>query len=192
MNDFFVSPRFRGSELAGATVERKVDAFEDQMRGWLLDHARVIASNSQPLGQHAGFAILALCLVYVESIACFLKGETSDEKSRKFFDLGLTAVFPDLHAGDLAAFSKEFYRQVRCGLLHQGLTRGKVAITKGASAALAVSLDGAKTLQHAIIDPWLFLAHVEAHLHGYVARLRDPLEKDLRAAFEKWFDSRAA
>ena len=191
MSDFYVSPRFRASELAGATVERKIEAFEDQTRGWLLEHARLIASNAGPSGQHAGFAILALCLVYVESIACFLRGETSDNKSREFFDAGLTAVFPDLNPDDLAAFSREFYRQVRCGLLHQGLTRGKVAITKGATAALALSLDGSKALQHAVIDPWLFLAHVEAHLAGYVGRLRNLAEKDLRAAFEKWFDARA-
>jgi hypothetical protein len=128
----------------------------------------------------------------VESIACFLRGETSDNKSREFFDVGLTAVFPDLNPGDLAAFSREFYRQLRCGLLHQGLTRGKVGITKGATAALAVSLDASNALQQAVIDPWLFLAHVEAHFSAYVGRLRDPSEKDLRAAFEKWFDSRAA
>jgi hypothetical protein len=157
-----------------------------------LDHARLLATNPDASGQHAGFAVLALCLVYVESIACFLRGETSDNKSREFFDAGLTAVFPDLDPADLAAFSREFYRQVRCGLLHQGLTRGKVAITRGASAALAVSLDASQALQQATIDPWLFLAHVEAHLSGYVARLRNPAEKDLRAAFETWFDSRAA
>lgn len=191
MTDFFVSPRFRASELAGASIERKVDAFEDQMRGWLLAHARVVADNPSSSGQHAGFAILALCLVYVESIACFLRGETSDNKSREFFDLGLMAVFPDLNQTDLAAFSHEFYRQVRCGLLHQGLTRGQVGITRGAAAALTVSLDASEALQQAIIDPWLFLNHVEAHFSGYAGRLREPSETGLRAAFEKWFDSRA-
>ena len=192
MIDFYVSPRFRASELVGASIERKVEAFEDQMWGWLLDHARLVASNPTTSGQHAGFAILALCLVYVESIACFLRGETSDNRSREFFDEGLTAVFPELNPRDLAVFSRDFYRQVRCGLLHQGLTRGKIGITKGAAAALAVSLDASKGLHQAIIDPWLFLAHVERHFRLYVGRLRDPSEKDLRAAFERWFDSRAA
>jgi hypothetical protein len=192
MSDFFVSPRFRASDLAGASIEKKIDAFEDQTRGWLLDHAGLVASNSGPAGQHAGFAILALCLIYVESIACFLQGETSDKKSREFFDVGLTAVFGDLDPVGLTAFSREFYRQVRCGLLHQGLTRGKVSITRGASVALAISLDGSKTLQQAIIDPWLFLAHVDAHFCRYVVRLRDPSETNLRAAFENWFDLRAA
>lgn len=177
--------------MADASLEKKIDVFEDQMRGWLLDHAHCVASNSTTSGQHAGFTILALCLVYVESIACFLRGETSDNKSREFFDVGLTAIFSDLSPVNLAAFSREFYRQVRCGLLHQGLTRGKVAITRGTSAALAISLDSTNTLQQAVIDPWLFLQHVDAHLTMYLAQLRDPEQHDVRNAFERWFDARA-
>jgi hypothetical protein len=195
MNDFFVSPRFRASDLAGASLERKIAIFESQVDGWLLSHARFLASSANPQGQHAGFAILTLCLVYVESIACFLKGETSDGKARKFFDFGMTSIFTDLKPEVLQAFSNEFYRQVRCGLLHQGLTRGKVAITKGAVVALAITTipaGAAESLQQVIIDPWLFLAHVDAHFRQYVGRLRDPGEAALRSAFEKWFEARAA
>jgi hypothetical protein len=39
MADFAVSPRFRANDLVGATIERKIDVFQDQVQGWLLDHA---------------------------------------------------------------------------------------------------------------------------------------------------------
>jgi hypothetical protein len=192
MGDFFVSPTFCTSDLAGASLEKKIDIFESQVDGWLLSQAQVLASSANPQSQHAGFSILALCLVYVESIACFLKGATSDGKAKEFFDFGMTSIFTDLKPAVLAAFSKEFYHQVRCGLLHQGLTRGKVAITKDAGAALAISVDAVGALQRVIIDPWLFLTHVDAHFRQYMGRLRNTSEFGLRSAFEKWFEARAA
>ena len=87
--------------------------------------------------------------------------------------------------------SRELYRQVRCGLLHQGLTRGKVAITRGASQPMVVSTD-AGGVQQVLIDPWSFLSHVETHFANYVCDLRNPANLNLRVAFESWFDGRAA
>jgi len=192
MIDIFISPRFRAADLVGASIEQKIDVFADQAQGWLIDQANVLASNSAPVGQHAGYAILALCVVYVESIACFIKGATSDNKSREFFDFGLTEVFTDLKPSDLSIFSKEFYREVRCGLLHEGMPRGKISITRGANSALVIMTDSTdNTLKHAEIDPWAFLAHVESHFSKYIQRLKAPAEVALRVAFERWFDSRA-
>src|SRR5260370_42390441 len=125
MIDIAISPRFRLSDLDGANLDRKVEIFADQTQGWLIDQAKLLASNTSPQGQHAGYAVLTLCAVYIESIACFLKGASSDNRSREFFDYGLTQVISDLSASDLDVFSKDFYREMRCGLLHQGLPRGK-------------------------------------------------------------------
>jgi hypothetical protein len=192
MSEVFISPRYKASDLLGASLERKVDVFADQTQGWLLDQAKVLASSVLPTGQHAGYAVLALCVVYVESIACFLKGASSDNKSREFFDFGLTHVFTDLNQTDLNAFSKEFYREVRCGLLHQGLPQGKISITRGAQSALAIVTDSTtNALRHAVIDPWIFLMHVETHFSAYMQRMKDPNEAALRVAFETWFEARA-
>ncbi len=194
MGDFFVSPNYRLTQVGGADIAKKIDIFEDQMNGWLLTQARMLASAHNPGEQHAGYAILALCFVYVEGIACFIKGESSNHKSQEFFQFGMEQIFFDLDKYPrkiLDMFSNEFYGQARSGLLHQGLTRGKIAITKNARNALCASYDLQANINQIVVDPWLFLNYVEKHFSAYLSLLRNPREESKRTNFEKWFDQRA-
>ena len=188
MSEIAISPRFVSTDAQGATLDRQIDIFEDQVQGWLLDQAKVLAAA----GQNAGFSILTLLLTYVEGIACFLEGMTSKNQSGRFFQIGLEAIFPELTTQTAQAFHDEFYAQVRCGLLHEAMTRGKVQITRGASHAIRATLDASGTPALIVLEPWRFLESVEAHFRAYTARLRDPAEGDLRRKFETWFNARAA
>jgi hypothetical protein len=192
MTEVAVSPHFSVTDLSGADLPQKIDIFADQMRGWLLDHADVLASAANPHSQHAGFAILTILSVYAESIACFIKGATSDKHSQEFFTFGLGQIFPGFDDSTLKALQKDFYRQVRCGQLHQGLVRGKVSIVRGGTAAIVVNRDSVGNPVAIQIDPWVFLMHAKQHFDLYLATLRDPNRTLERRNFEAWFDTRAA
>jgi len=186
-----ISPKFTSVDLVGATLDKKIEIFEDQTHGWLLDHARVLASSAGPEGPRAGFAILTLLLVYVESIACFIKGQTSDGKSGKFFAFGMEQIFPGFVTKTPPGFPKDFYSQVRCGQLHQALVRGKVSIGRNQQAAVVgenLDVDGIPSAIR--VDPWIFLNHVQTDFIGYLATLRDTTRAVERGNFEKWFDAR--
>jgi hypothetical protein len=131
-------------------------------------------------------------LTYVEAIACFIRGESSDRRSPEFFKFGLENIFPELSAQNIAAFAKDFYREVRCGLLHQAMTRGRVLIVRAQALAIQATVGSDGSSLHIQLDPWTFLAHVLKHFEGYVAQLRDPSQHELRQNFERWFEARAA
>jgi len=190
MSVVFISPNHVSTDLIGASVETKLDVFEDQVRGWLLNHAYALASNSYPASKHAGIPILALCLVYVEAIACFINGQTSDGNSGGFFKDGLIAIFPE-NSSTLQKYSKDFYRQVRCGLIHQGMTRWRIGISQDAPNAIEI-YDPNGVFEFAMINPWVFLDRVNQHFTGYAADIRNPANTTLRNNFENWFDNRPA
>jgi hypothetical protein len=190
MSVVFISPQHVLTDLDGASVERKLDVFEAQVRGWLLDHAYALANNSYAASKHAGIPILALCLVYVEAIACFINGETSDGKSKAFFKDGLIAIFPE-HSSAFQTYSGDFYREVRCGLIHQGMTRAKIGICQDAPNPIEI-YDASGVFEFAMINPWLFLDRVNQHFTGYVADVRNPANTTSRNNFENWFDNRPA
>ena len=134
---------------------------------------------------------MALCLVYVESIACFIKGETSDTRSKRFFKDGLIDIFPESRS-DLTTYSDDFYREVRCGLLQQGMTCGKIGISQGTLLPIEIHHDSVASFEFAMINPWLFPDRVKKHFDRYLNDLRNPANVDLRHKFERWFEGRPA
>jgi hypothetical protein len=101
-----VSPNFTSVDLKSIDLSMKIDIFEDQMNGWFLDHVELLASPTNPKAQHAGFAILTFAAIYVESIACFIKGSTSDGKSSEYFTFGMGQIFAGFARFDADSFIK--------------------------------------------------------------------------------------
>src|SRR5574341_1053402 len=162
MSVVYVSPRHVSSDLAGASIEKKLEVFEAQVKGWLLDHAEALSSSQYSASQHAG-------------------------KSKTFFKDGLVAIFPE-NTPDLNKYSDDFYREVRCGLIHQGMTRGKIGISRDAPSPIQINQDPAGAFQFAMINPWLFLARVKQHFDCYLVDVRNPANTILRSSFETWFE----
>ena len=182
---YAISPRFRLEDLEGATFEKLVEIFKDQMMGWLIEPANHLKSQ-----QHAGFAILAIVLSYFEPIGQFLEGKRGD--SQKQFALGLRAVFPDLDKAEFDALVGELYQQLRCGMFHRGITREKVVISPASDHAFAIEMNDKASLGRIVVTPVNLMQHLEQHLNRYVAQLLDPANVELRANFLKWFANRAS
>jgi hypothetical protein len=104
-----------------ATFERKVEVFEHQMNGWILDHAAGLAATTYPHRQHAGMAILMLVSSYFEAVTCFLRGESNEGKSKAFFKDGFVTVFFDLdtsHCGPRHEQSRRSSAESAWGTVH--------------------------------------------------------------------------
>lgn len=197
-----VSPKYTLDKLSRGRLEDKVDVFEDQVMGWVLDHARALTSESYEASQHCGIAVLMLSCSYFESIAAFKRGEWSKNRSAEFFRDGLAEVFPDIVAAAkeedpenweqvFKDFAGTFYDDLRCGLFHDAAIRCRIIIKPKSNLELVIDTTNHRVAT-IIIDPAQFLAQIEKHFRSYVVALRDPKETGLRSNFEQEFDRRAS
>jgi hypothetical protein len=178
-----ISPHFVESKLAGGRIEDMIDVFEDQMLGWLVEPAKMMGRS-----QHSGFAMLAVTLAYFEPLGQFLEGKAGSSEAQ--FTLGMKAVFPAMAAADPRLF-KELYNQLRCGMFHRGITKGKVRVVRG--TMYQFSFQGStEDVEQINVDPWRLLTAVELHIREYVGQLRSGTDENLRQNFVKWFSLRAA
>ena len=159
-----MSPHFESSKLRSGLLEDKIDVVEDQMTGWLFDHARFLASPANPNAQHAGFAILSIIGSYFEAIASYIRGQSSESQSLKFFAYGFVEVFPTLPLWieqqgvpnpqkELETIAREYYKEVRCGLFHEAMTRGRVVIVSGDLDPLQMYFDTSRQVVRIQINP---------------------------------------
>lgn len=177
----WISRHYSDSHLVDSTFETRVAIYEDQIRGWFHDQARILEKNSD----HAGFVLLLVSLAYVEAYAIFMRGEDSKNKSAEFFREGFKDVFnpQGQPASMIDRAIDALYAEVRCGLFHTGMPRGKVILGRYKNP-VRIELD--RTGQDVVIwiDPHGMLEQIETHLSSYVTRLRDPKENELRENFD--------
>jgi len=75
-----------------------------------------------------GFSIMASCCLLIEAVQSFKNGwETSDKKSEKAFKEFLQS---EKNFKDFNKKEKDFYKNIRCGILHQGETTGGWKISR--------------------------------------------------------------
>jgi hypothetical protein len=184
-----VSPKYTTDKLKSGKIEDRIDVFEDRIKGWFLDHATALTGSS-----NAQFAILQLSLSYFETYAIYKRGEDSEGQSKKFFVSAFLEVFP--YSGPVGdpfpvppdfreKLADDFYRAVRCGLFHSGMTGYKVLLGESSKAITVSVHKPTGTVEAIIIDPAKFVDEIRAHFDVYLSRLRDASKADLRANFTK-------
>lgn len=76
----------------------------------------------------SGFSIMANCCLLIETLESFKKGwENSDKKSNLAFNYFLKS---EPNFNEFSKISNEFYKNVRCGILHQGETTAGYRINR--------------------------------------------------------------
>jgi hypothetical protein len=196
-----ISPKFTQAKLDSGKLEDKIDVFEDQITGLLLQHAEALCAARYTERAYAGYAVLAIVSSYFEAIESYHSGESSEGKSKRFFRRGFLRVFPDLPAtlqsqghsspAQLAEdVADEVYDQLRCGLFHEALVKHRL-ILRDDTAPLGFMIGKAKGDVCSIVaDPPKFVSAIKEHFRVYMAALRNPAETTLRANFEREFDRR--
>ena len=130
-----------------------------------------------------GFAQMLIVLSIFEMIGKYRAGFVDEGSSAKYFKEGLRWTFHEISDAEIALL-KTFYKSVRCGLYHAGMTRPNVYLVSGMPGSFGFM---AKTNMLAI-DPDLFVDDVRIRFNAYASELRNPENSDLRLAFERCFD----
>ena len=111
-----------------------------------------------------GFTMMAVSCLMIESLESFCQGwENSNGRSKRAF-----CHFFDSHSqfDSFRGHSAQFYKNVRCGILHQAETTGGWKITREKTAPLFAP---APSLT---INATLFLQHLRAVLNGFYDGLK--------------------
>jgi hypothetical protein len=159
-----------------ADWETALAIFQDRINTRYFEHIdRIIKHRT------SGFAVLTLDCALIETLEQFRQGteETPRKQGEKYFVSFLTGTsFKDHVNPEQASL---FYRNIRCGLLHQG--EAKSSLVKRNTALPLISF----TEDHkgVIVNAKAFHAQLRKTVYEYSDLLRKPDSTKERAAFRK-------
>ncbi len=178
---FKISPNYTETKLANPSFDDLVDVYEDRVRGWLIDSARILNTH-----EHAGFGVLQVVLAYFEGHSIFYRGENSRHHSLEFFRDGFLSAFPDIRnfpQDIIDEIVEVLYFDGRCGLYHTGMARRRIALVDGESV-FRVWIDPlTNSVSRIDVDRHRLVQEIDEHLATYIAQLRDPAKNTLRSKF---------
>jgi hypothetical protein len=165
-----------------------VDIFEDRMNGRFFNQIKILENNNDGNSAlFAGFAIIALDCMLIETLEQFIKGRIRTGQgmdANAFYDFFQRSV-------KFAAFfdnmpkAKIFYQQIRCGLLHQAQTKKKSIIHIKNSSNLLEWIDSTKHDDGISINRKLFHREIIEVFQDYCLQLRAPKSMRLKANFRR-------
>ncbi len=198
--NMWISWKHEDSDFAGQlTLEQKVDVFYEQTLGWQLHIADLVANGGLTLGefksgrnvykvpsiQHSGFAVLQICLSYIELIGSLV--QATRQSPTKTFEAGLRAIPGLIDASQInPTLSSRLYDAARCGLYHEGRTRPGVRLSQPRDEnAIAFN----RCTGEIVISPERLPKVLKAHLEQFRVELLDKTKLMLRARFEQRFNT---
>ena len=155
---------------------------EDAVNGWFLNQARHFALEDG----HSGFVILQIVISQIEGIEQYCSGESSRGKSLDFFKKGMKRIYKLTDMDD--PWLGTLYEECRCGLFHDGMTRGGIVISPDSPlfevSQLKSNADGVPATR-VVINPWKLLSVFVDFFTRYMTELKDPTNKEMREKFER-------
>ena len=160
--------------------QRGINMLEDRIQSRFLDVINLIEREI-----YAGFAVLALDCLLIETLQQFREGvfETPCGQSESYFTSFLTQGSFGRYFDEKMA--KTFYRQIRCGVLHQAEVKGSSRILIRRGTPLVKYTNDRKGL---VINRKLFHQQLIHEFEDYINRLRQPSNQELRVNFKKKMD----
>ena len=158
--------------LAGRIHERFIEP---------IDYLIAAEEPKSAIERRFGFAVLAIDCLLVETLGAFIDGlEDTDRKSGPTFCKFLTTrpLFSAYFTENLA---NRFYKEFRCGILHQAEVGGESKVWSVGPLVQVVD-------DRIIVNRNKFHEQLKAEFENYLAELRDPKNADLRKNFCKKMD----
>ena len=161
-----------------------VQIFEGRIHERYIEPIDYLIAAEEPkpyIERRFGFTVLAVDCLLIETLGAFLDGLTDTiGMSSPTFCKFLTSrpLFSVDFTDDLA---KRFYKDFRCGLLHQAEIGGE---SKVWSVGPLIRIEG-KAL---IVNRNKFHERLKVEFQSYLADLRDPTNINLRAMFKTKMD----
>jgi hypothetical protein len=163
-----------------ASWECAVKMLKDRLETRYLEHIRCLLPMKT-----SGFAVLALDCALIETMEQFKRGArtTPYGKGKEYFVSFLTSSkFTEHFTAERAVI---FYKQIRCGLLHQSEAGEKSRIKRGGSLPLVSDTEDKKSL---ILNKNLFHELLEEEIELYYADIRSGATPERRRNFRKKMD----
>jgi len=136
--------------------ETKIDIYKDKINGWFFNYGDNLLNDN-----NSGFILLQISIGQIEGWQQYKRGESSYGKSAKFFKEGLKEVF-DMKNNDHDTELEKFYKEVRCGLFHDGFTKNRVFIDNDFKNPIEFYED------HILISPRKFYKRVKEKINEYI------------------------
>jgi hypothetical protein len=193
--DWQVTPKHLLSDFAlPLSVDDKITIFFERVDGWQLNIADQIINGlrdendkviTEPIADSA-YAVLNIVLSFFEMLAKYEEGYANKWKSKYYFKKGVKFVFPELtqHPFHLVDHLLTLlYEGTRCMLYHCQSTDPQVFLRNDIAGAIGLTRAG-----RMVINPQILVPRLRRYFKGYVKRLRNFDNIQLRMNFEKRFD----
>jgi len=170
---------------ASADWDKAVDILAARIRDRYIqpvDFLIAAEENKPPSERRYGFTVLAIDCLLVETLAAFIEGlEDTDGESKRIFRsfLRTRKQFAADFSNDEIA--NKFYKQFRCGILHQAETGGSSRVWS-VGPLLWVNGDSITVNRNKFHDS------LKEEFQTYLTELRDPKNSTSRSNFRKKMD----
>lgn len=168
-----ISPRYRVSDWRRAMESDdwtlRIDIFKDRITGRFLEPIELIEKDVN-IGNFAGFSIMALDCLLVETLSQFYQGidETPRDHQKQFWIFFRGSDYFKPHfTRRLAGI---FYSHIRCGLLHQAQTKNGTLI-RADQETMIKSASGAPA-NGIIVDRIRFHDALKKEISTYISKLK--------------------
>jgi hypothetical protein len=152
--------------------------YEQEVKGWFLDCAeKLLSSKREKLKLANGLVVLMICFSYFEGVEQYKQGESSDRQSGKFFRESIHKIYPGKYSD---AQINHLHDQTRCGLFHDGMTRGKVVFAYQFNEA--IYFDTNDVIK---INPEILLKDIKKDFDDFINELKNKNSIDARDKFKK-------
>ncbi len=168
------------------SFDEKLNHFGGSVRHDVLDAARNSLAHDPPFY----LAAVRQLAVYFEMIGKYVHGVEHDGQSEHFFKEGCREVIKVTRPHRTVVSDSDlerFYELVRCGAYHGAVPSFKVRFEPNDSTFALLTAEPPAP-EHVVLSPLGLLRIIEKHFDDYMAKLRDPANKELRANFEKRID----
>ena len=172
---YLVIDERENTRLDPTDVFDKIIIYERQTKGWFLEPTlRMVRYKPQ----NKGFLVLMSCLSYVEATQQYIEGEESNNRSKQTFVRGVHRLYPDQFSNQEI---ESLYNQGRCGIFHEGMTRGQIIINSDFEDSITF------TAQDIKINPKKFLKDLIDDFNKFIIVLKN--NEEARNKFDRLFSN---
>lgn len=153
----------------------KIKIYKRQVYDWFLTPATNLVKYKP---KNKGFIVLMICLSHLEGVEQLRRGRSSRGRSEEFFIQAMGRLYPSEFRNDQLA---NFYKEARCGLFHDGMTRGMIIVNND----FPKSIDFVNSDIH--VSPSKFLKDIKKDFENYLQELL--INEDSRTHFDNIFSN---
>ncbi|WP_437822866.1 hypothetical protein [Tenacibaculum mesophilum] len=162
-------------QLSPFNIDDKIYIYEKQVKKWFLDIADNLIKYKS---KNKGFIVLMICISYLEGVEQYRQGTSSNNNSFQFFKQAIHRIYPQKFTNNQLS---SLYKEARCGLFHDGMTRSRVIINNSFQEGIQIINADIK------ISPSKFLNDIKHDFQSYLNELKNSNNLSARNNFDSMY-----